>query len=900
MPRSPRLAITVLEARDVPAVALDPSFGVGGAIIDTRAAAQYSTMFVQADGKAIVGFAPGSAARYNADGSADASFGTGGIATFDTDYRVVGVQPDGHVVLGSADTSKLARLNADGTRDSSFAGDGVAEVMPERDGNVVAQDTVGSGTTAMPTGHHSRFAVDGQGRIIAVEAFNEDSIEIERFNADGTTDATFGAVGTMTLRLDGVTSFQAVGVAVGADGSVGVLGSLNRSTDGQHDFIARVTATGVADTTFGSGGIALVDIGTAWGVAAMPDGGYVTTSYDYTGDVSNPVAWSLDRFDADSTPDAAFTNVPVPAAGRYRFGFVPQVAVESDGSVVVAGTADAGGRAGNDFAIARIGPDGKPDPNFNGGQTRLIDLGGDEWLASTSGLAALPDGRVLLAGTSNRGSGETVALALVNPEATQAAPVALTASSATPKLGDTVTLSVAVTMPGQSATGTVTFKDGPVALGTVTVVDSKATFTWKATKVGDHIFTASYASGSTRIAADPMTLTVGKGALTVKSLVASPVVPASGQWMKVRFDFTSNLSDPRDVVGTVTFKDNGTIIGTVPLRANQPAELSFRAPAPGQHTYTADYSGNASVVPASAAPLIVTIGPKPAAATQTELSTATRPASGQPIQLLAVVRAMNTARIDGGTVTFREAGPNGRVLGSAPVVKGDARFSFTPSNLAQRGSVTVVAHYDGTTTASASDSATLTLTPKVDTRLTLSLPPAVAGRPVTLTARLATTGTAAVAATGTVTFRDGSTVLGTATLSAAGIATLTVSGLTAGGHSLSAAYDGTIDYYSAVSPYTSVYVQKAAQVSLSVTGPLLVAYKPLTFKATVSGVGKPGGTVTFRDGSYFIGSAVLDASGKASLTLTKGLAKGRHSLTATYNGDTTFAPGNTSVAITLT
>jgi len=75
----------------------------------------------------------------------------------------------------------------------------------------------------------------------------------------------------------------------------------------------------------------------------------------------------------------------------------------------------------------------------------------------------------------------------------------------------------------------------------------------------------------------------------------------------------------------------------------------------------------------------------------------------------------------------------------------------------------------------------------------------------------------------------------------------------------------------------------------------------VTLTATVTPVapasGTPGGTVTFLDGTTTLGSATLDASGKASFT-TSALAVRTHSLTAAYGGAATWL-ASTSPAVAL-
>jgi Zn-dependent metalloprotease len=69
---------------------------------------------------------------------------------------------------------------------------------------------------------------------------------------------------------------------------------------------------------------------------------------------------------------------------------------------------------------------------------------------------------------------------------------------------------------------------------------------------------------------------------------------------------------------------------------------------------------------------------------------------------------------------------------------------------------------------------------------------------------------------------------------------------------------------------------------------------------TVSGTGgTPSGKVTVKEGSTTLGSANLDAAGKASVALPASLALGAHSLTVSYGGDATFGSANGSVTATV-
>jgi streptogramin lyase len=84
--------------------------------------------------------------------------------------------------------------------------------------------------------------------------------------------------------------------------------------------------------------------------------------------------------------------------------------------------------------------------------------------------------------------------------------------------------------------------------------------------------------------------------------------------------------------------------------------------------------------------------------------------------------------------------------------------------------------------------------------------------------------------------------------------------------------------------------------TLTVSPNPAVVGQTATLTATVSSAaGTPAGTVTFFDGGTALGSATLNASGQASLTIA--LGAGGHSLTASFGATSAFAASN-SAAVT--
>ena len=184
----------------------------------------------------------------------------------------------------------------------------------------------------------------------------------------------------------------------------------------------------------------------------------------------------------------------------------------------------------------------------------------------------------------------------------------------------------------------------------------------------------------------------------------------------------------------------------------------------------------------------------------------------------------------------------------------------------------------GKTYTGTSNQVTVVTTPAV--MLTSSVNPVLVNGNTTLTA---TVSSAYGTPTGTVTFMDGSNVLGTGTLNASGVATLTVSFSTAGNHPLTVSYPGAGFFQAANSAILNETVNTLGTtlgLTSSVNPVNVNANTVLTATATSSS-GTPTGTVTFLDGTTVLGTAPLNASGIATLTVSFS-APGTHPLTASY------------------
>jgi YVTN family beta-propeller protein len=174
--------------------------------------------------------------------------------------------------------------------------------------------------------------------------------------------------------------------------------------------------------------------------------------------------------------------------------------------------------------------------------------------------------------------------------------------------------------------------------------------------------------------------------------------------------------------------------------------------------------------------------------------------------------------------------------------------------------------------------------------------PSAFGQSVTLSATVTATSSGAGTPTGIVNFLDGTTALGSVALSS-GQAVLTVSSLTAGPHSITAAFVGNANFSGSTS---SVLLQTVNISPTSITlnsSPNPSTYaQQITLTATIAAASTGmTGVVNFVSGGKVLGQGNLVA-GMASIKVISGNV-GSYSFTAAYSGDSNFGP-STSVPLT--
>lgn len=336
----------------------------------------------------------------------DPAFGSGGKVV--TDFfglrdviTALALQPDGKILAagvayipddGGRSRSALARYNADGSLDTTFGQGGKITDIP-----------LPEGIAAM--------ALQNDGKIIVGGAtFSGNSrydFRLVRLNRDGGLDTSFADQGSARTdflgRDDGIRA-----IVILPDGRIVAAGFATTSNApsmrGSDFALAKYTANGLLDSSFGQGGKATLDFlasrDEADALALQADGKLVAGGRAGFGDGSG---FGIARFNSNGTPDQSFgTNGKVITGNDEAQVF--SLALQSDGKLIAGGTSFVSNERQEDFALARYNSDGSLDRSFGMGGQVNTDLANSTLQGSdrAKAIALLPGGRVLAAGFTSK------------------------------------------------------------------------------------------------------------------------------------------------------------------------------------------------------------------------------------------------------------------------------------------------------------------------------------------------------------------------------------------------------------------------------------------------------------------------------------------------------------------
>jgi uncharacterized delta-60 repeat protein len=322
-----------------------------------------------------------------ANAALDRSFGTRGKLVIEPEGRMRGFfATDTSIVaagFATIDNFGMAafRFSASGVPDPSFGGD--------TDG-VAITDVVGQAV-----GIANR---QGGGYWLGGYASNnvDDDFALVALTTTGQVDTTFGG-GDGIVTIDLGQEERAFAMDVDSSGNILLAGLTMQPTQPISDFaVARFTAAGSPDATFGTAGVATVDVGVndiAFDVAATASGKTIVV-----GGVHEDLAaqMAILRLELDGDPDTTFSGDGLLTPAFATRSEAKAVAVLPSGKLLVGGTAWKTSAATMDFVVTRITPQGTVDAAFGSASGRTItDFGGRDEVAD---LAVISDASILLAG----------------------------------------------------------------------------------------------------------------------------------------------------------------------------------------------------------------------------------------------------------------------------------------------------------------------------------------------------------------------------------------------------------------------------------------------------------------------------------------------------------------------
>ena len=247
-----------------------------------------------------------------------------------------------------------------------------------------------------------------------------------RFTTNGTLDTTFNTGGTTqgiqsnNLYPVGICPCGAQALALQSDGKLLAAGYAGSGTD--LDFVvARYNTDGTLDTdTFNilgnQPGVNMTAIGSgtneAEALALQADGSVVVAGFSDNGTNSD---FAMTRYNKDGILDvlqfgtSGIVTTDVSGADDKAFA----AAIQPDGKILLAGYAT---NADTDFAVARYNSNGTLDTTFGSGGMVTTDFGAGNDVAQ--GIVVQMDGKIVVAGSAGDGAGGNFALARYNTKGT--------------------------------------------------------------------------------------------------------------------------------------------------------------------------------------------------------------------------------------------------------------------------------------------------------------------------------------------------------------------------------------------------------------------------------------------------------------------------------------------------
>jgi uncharacterized delta-60 repeat protein len=232
---------------------------------------------------------------------------------------------------------------------------------------------------------------DGQIVIAGFKPGLSSDLIVARYNSNGSRDLAFGIQGIAQTGIIG--NGETIPMAVQRDGKIVVAGSMRNISNRQFSSVlVRLNPDGFFDPTFGSDGKSILEsMGTSGRASA------IAIQPDGKIIVAGTITgdFAVARYNRDGSVDTSF-GIQGKATTDFSGGdeTANALALASDGKIVLAGATNRSGSIGP--AIARYNADGSPDSTFGIGGKVLPPP--DYWPSAAYAIAVQPDKKIVVAG----------------------------------------------------------------------------------------------------------------------------------------------------------------------------------------------------------------------------------------------------------------------------------------------------------------------------------------------------------------------------------------------------------------------------------------------------------------------------------------------------------------------
>jgi uncharacterized delta-60 repeat protein len=328
----------------------------------------------------------------SAQGTLDPAFGNGGyklIASNATALDLIALDGGKTLVCGNRVAAGIedlyfSRLNADGSLDTGYLGGGVY-VLP------------GSGVPSSEHMHACALARDGSRVYVAV--LEPDRVAVRALDANGMPIPNDPLTAGVSFVLPAQRGFVDV---VARNGAIYIAVGTRIGTENGRVF--KINALGQLATSWGSGGIAIVDDGSTIGdlrrIALTPANRVLALTRQL---VAGGHDHAVVELFANGLRNTAFGGTGVVRRSLGNYDFAREIVSYADGRFLIAGTScsdaatDGMPTSGCQFGLARYLANGQPDVSFGASGARRFGLGFDAFLY---GAAIDPQGRIIGVGST--------------------------------------------------------------------------------------------------------------------------------------------------------------------------------------------------------------------------------------------------------------------------------------------------------------------------------------------------------------------------------------------------------------------------------------------------------------------------------------------------------------------